>query len=104
MRRLQGAGVDQRPTGVGVRARERQCAGADFRQRAVCATAESAILHQPGKSRAHIVRAHGQINASEEDKTVALNRAGRDARSVVLANVQSAVAENPHPRRTTRAT
>ena len=62
---------------------ESQFARPSLGERTARAAAESAILDQPGKGPAHVIRAHGQVNTSEEHQAAAFNRAGRYARSVV---------------------
>src|SRR5438270_1294024 len=69
----------------------------------LCKTAvRSTILNHPRKGCVQVVAAHGEVFGSEEDDTASFDRADRHARSVVGTDIQSAVAENLHPRRATR--
>ena len=91
---LQFAAVNGCTSGVEVRIRQPQRAGANFGERAVSAAAKTAVLDQSEKIRVQIVAAYGELLAREEDVTVAFDRADRDAWKVVKADVQSTVVKN----------
>ena len=96
------AGVNGGGCGVGIRIGQTQFAVPHFCKRTARAAADSAILDQPGKGRAKVVRADGQVIRPEKDQTISFDRAGRHARSALLTYIKVAVAENLHARRAAR--
>src|ERR1700730_11548545 len=77
---------------------EGQDSGSDLCEAAV----RSTILNHPGKGRAQVVTANGEVVGSEDDSAASFDRASRHARSVVPADIQIAVAENLRARRAAR--
>src|SRR5437667_7138843 len=83
---------------VGIRIGQTQFAVPHFCKRTARAAADSAIPDQPGKGRAKVVRADGQVIRPEKDQTISFDRAGRHARSALLSYIKVAVAVNLHAR------